>query len=157
MQRGVACPRSTGNFLGMVKNPRKMHLIGRPQSTICKHQRTKISEEQRMVVMAKYLRHITDTNKSRASVCSHRKEDLLESDVQRTCIFVTRSIITRQIQKDSNESYSFQAGAGSCPAGPELEYSALATSCNTALRYRRQCQHFFLSRMDPKHLTVCQQ
>ena len=61
------------SFLGMVKYPRKLHLSVLPQSRTCKRYRTKMSEEQGVEVMAKCLRHITDTNKSLASMHSHRK------------------------------------------------------------------------------------
>lgn len=61
------------NFLGMVNYPRKIHLIVLPQSTTCKCYRTKMSEELGMEAMAECLRHITDANKSCASMHSPRK------------------------------------------------------------------------------------
>lgn len=61
------------NFLGMVNYPRKIHLIVLPQSTTCKRYRTKMSEELGMEAMAECLRHITDANKSCASMHSPRK------------------------------------------------------------------------------------
>lgn len=66
--------RKEKSFFGIIKYPRKVLLIGLPQSTTCKCYRTKVSKEQGVEVMAKHLRHIRDTNKSWASMHSHRKE-----------------------------------------------------------------------------------
>lgn len=51
------------NFLRMIKYPRKMCLIGLPQSTTCKCYRANMFEEQGVEMMAKCLRHITDINR----------------------------------------------------------------------------------------------